>query len=436
MPRPSQPMSRPPAQPLASKAAPQRLTIGVLFGFRALMVLLVCNYHIWQLSWLSQSFMVFGVPLNVDFITRSAYLMVDGMLLLSGLLLYLPYAREVAEGTPAPGIGRFYGARLSRILPSYLLSVLVILFFVALPQGKYADNTWLGPDIITHLTFTFNFWRETYLYTPLNGALWTVAVEMQFYLIFPLLARAAQKKPALTLLLMTLAGLGYRLVVYTSIPENAILINQMVGFLDVYALGMLGAMLYVRWQQAWAQQPQGKLSQALAAVCFLAGLYAVGALLRVQSAQGVQGVEVLRLSQLMIRLPFALSMLAAMLGAALMPRFLQKLLDNRLMRFLALISFNMYIWHQPLSALMAKFWYPSTLHDDPNLQRAYTVACLCVTVVVGMAATFGVEQPLARRANQWIKKRSDRHERPENPATQPPADPVLLRAQKGRAAAD
>ena len=33
---------------------PRKLEIGVLYGFRALMVLAVVNYHIWQQSWLSQ----------------------------------------------------------------------------------------------------------------------------------------------------------------------------------------------------------------------------------------------------------------------------------------------------------------------------------------------------------------------------------------------
>ena len=35
--------------------SPRKLEIGVLYGFRALMVLAVVNYHIWQQSWLSLS---------------------------------------------------------------------------------------------------------------------------------------------------------------------------------------------------------------------------------------------------------------------------------------------------------------------------------------------------------------------------------------------
>ena len=45
---------------------PRKLEIGVLYGFRALMVLAVVNYHIWQQSWLSQ----FREYENVTTITR------------------------------------------------------------------------------------------------------------------------------------------------------------------------------------------------------------------------------------------------------------------------------------------------------------------------------------------------------------------------------
>ena len=58
------------------------------------------------------------------------------MILLSGFLLYLPYARQTLEGTPVPKTGRFYLNRLLRIVPSYLAAVLL-----ALGLGFYALGT-------------------------------------------------------------------------------------------------------------------------------------------------------------------------------------------------------------------------------------------------------------------------------------------------------
>ena len=71
------------------------------------------------------------------------------------------------------------------------------------------------------------------------------------------------------------------------------------------------------------------LSVPLFALC----VYALTIILRFQSSYSAQGMEALRQSQWMIRPPLAIVLIVAMLSASFMPKFLQKLLDNRLMRF-------------------------------------------------------------------------------------------------------
>ncbi len=244
----------------------QRLEIDVLYGFRALMVLFVVNYHVWQQTWLAQRVSVLGRWVSFDYWTRSSFLFVDGMLLLSGFLLFLPYAREREEGVPVPEVRQFYTNRLLRIVPSYLAAVLLALWLFALPQGAYLSPVAMWRDVLAHLTFTFPFWPDTYLYTPLNGALWTIAIEMQFYLLFPLVARAAQKRPAVTWGAMAALGLGYRALVGLFAKDTAMLINQLPAFLDVYALGMLGAVAYLRIRR-FAMGARPKQRRAFSWVC-------------------------------------------------------------------------------------------------------------------------------------------------------------------------
>ena len=377
---------------------PERRTIGVLYGFRALMILIVCHYHIWQQSWLSQYFWLGSFRLDLDFLARAGYMFVDGMILMSGFLLYLPYAREKMEGPAVPPLKRYFQNRAARILPSYLFAITLALFFIAIPQSKYASSAAMTKDIVTHLTFTFTFWRDTCLHTPLNGALWTVAVEVQFYLIFPLLARGVQKKPVITLGTMGLAGILYRLFVYTQAGDTALYLNQMPSFLDVYALGMLGAILYEKalcFLEKNKDNDMGRIFSWVCAGVFALSLMGIAGLLRVQAS--ASGHEAIRLSQLLLRLPFALIMLWSMLSAALMPRFLQKILDNRLLRFFATISFNLYIWHQLLAVQIRLAFYNDSLHSDPKQQVAYTLLCFGAAVLCAMTATYGIEQPCARR---------------------------------------
>ena len=118
---------------------------------------------------------------------------------------------------------------------------------------------------------------------------------------------------------------------------------------------------------------------------------------------------------------------------------LQKLLDNRLMRFLSAISMNLYIWHQILAVQMRVAWFPDadTLHITPAQQRAYTLLCFSVSILVAMAATYGLEQPVARAVNAWIKRlgRKRIHEGPQAGNPCPPADSLFMRPEAGRARA-
>lgn len=379
--------------------------IGPLHGFRAIMVLLVANFHFWQQSWLQQGFFLFGAYVNFDFITRASYMFVDGMLLLSGFLLYLPYAGADGYGAPLPGAGRFYLRRAARILPSYLFAVLTAWLLFALPQGAYRDPSAMWLDVLSHLTLSFTFFLMPYQFTPLNGVLWTVAIEAQFYLLFPFLARAVKKRPAIGLSLMALAAWAYRLWAATQ-ADTAMLLNQLPAFLDVYALGMLGAMGYTRLNARMEKADGGKqrLVRLLAAL-LLAGCVAwVLDLLQRQSSASVVGFEALRLSQMGLRLPLALALAGCVLAAGFLPRALDWLFSNRLMRFLAAISYNFYIWHQFLAVQYVRWWFPDTLHNTPGLQYAFTLLCYTSSLAMAGAVTFGLEKPAARAIHNWIAK--------------------------------
>jgi len=393
-----------------------RLTVGVLYGFRALLVLFVCNYHFWQQSWLLQQITVAGYPIYFDFFTRSSYIFVDGMLLLSGFLLYLPHAQAAEYGTPVPNTKTFFWKRFMRIIPSYLAAVLIMLFVFALPRGEYASASEGIADVLAHLSFTFTFFPNTYIHTPLNVVLWTIGIEVQFYLIFPILVRFMRKRPVLTLSCMATAGLLFRIVLGLAVDDLIMLVNQMPSFLDVYALGMLGAILYVRMLRWTGQRRVKRIVSAGSVALFALGIFLLLGILRFQSTYSSAGLVALRQSQWIVRLPLALTMLAMMLSAAFMPAFLQKLLDNRLMRFLAAISMNLYIWHQVLSVWILKPMFPDTLHDNYNEQILYTLLCYSLSILTAMAFTYGLEQPMARLLQKLKNKKGERHH--ERPAPQ------------------
>ena len=73
-----------------------RKRIPELDGLRVLMIFIVSWYHIWQQSWLRPMIGSY----SLDYLVRSGYIWVDGTVLLSAFLLFLPYAKAMRERAP------------------------------------------------------------------------------------------------------------------------------------------------------------------------------------------------------------------------------------------------------------------------------------------------------------------------------------------------
>ncbi len=103
--------------------------------------------------------------------------------LLSGFLLYRPFAASAIAGTRAPDVRRFYLRRALRILPAYWLAVLVTLSWLS---ERSAD----GGDYASYLLLV-----QTYNHHNLDPSLtqmWTLVVEISFYAVLPPLALAVR----------------------------------------------------------------------------------------------------------------------------------------------------------------------------------------------------------------------------------------------------
>lgn len=215
---------------------PNCYKIPELNGLRVLLVFIVSWYHFWQQSWLTPSIGSY----SLDYLLRAGYMPVDGTILLSGFLLFLPYARAMLLGEAVPNTKQFYQRRIIRIVPSYYFVTLALLFAVALPWHLYYNSSDMVRDVVMHLTFTQTFNPATYIATPIGVASWTIAIEMQAYLIFPLLARWAMKNPLGTLMTMAAGTFAFRGWCVWRLDEYNMVVNQLANFLDIYALGMGG----------------------------------------------------------------------------------------------------------------------------------------------------------------------------------------------------
>ena len=388
-----------------------RSRIPELDGLRVLMIFIVSWYHIWQQSWLRP----YIGNYSLDYLVRSGYVWVDGTVLLSCFLLFLPWARAMADGTPAPETKYFYYRRFRRVVPGYYFITLTVLLAIALPWELYDSPQFLVKDLATHLTFTFTFFYDTYVATPLGAAGWTLAILVQGYLLFPLIARAIMKKPAVTLGLMVVLCFGFRAWCIWSLGDFTMVVNQLLNFLDVYVIGIGAAMIYVRLEKR-RELRNGKTSwkwQAVATVLFLAVFWLLLNLLKRQAAS--PNYAEIQKRQMMFRPLFGLCFAALALSApfSLMP--LRRLLGNPVTKFLGGISMNYYLIHQTVTVHLKRLGIPWSASDEPHMsgelqwQMKYTWLCFGLSVLLAVIVTYAVEKPAA----QWLDRRRKKRLQPQ-----------------------
>lgn len=165
---------------LESVAAPER--VSSLTGIRALAALLVVLTH--------AAYTTGKYPQGyIGLVWSRAEIGVPIFFVLSGFLLFRPWVKAAATGAPAPSVRRYAWHRVRRIMPAYVVTVLIAyLVYHFRTAGPNPGHTWEG--LFRNLTLT-QIYADNYLYSFLHQGLtqmWSLAVEAAFYVVLPLLA--------------------------------------------------------------------------------------------------------------------------------------------------------------------------------------------------------------------------------------------------------
>lgn len=108
---------------------------------------------------------------------------------LSGFLLFRPWVTAAATGSQTPAAGDYARRRLRRVMPAYVVTVLLAYAVYAIySSGPNPGQSWTG--LLRHLTLT-QIYSDNYLTTSLHRGLsqtWSLAVEVSFYALLPVLA--------------------------------------------------------------------------------------------------------------------------------------------------------------------------------------------------------------------------------------------------------
>ena len=359
--------------------------IPAIDGLRALAVIAVMLYHL-GFTWIPGGFL--GVDL---FFVISGYVITR--LLLDSI--------EQSGGLDLRG---FYLARARRLLPALIFTVTTTTIAI----GIWAPDTIkrLLTDMPFSLTGTMNWWlvarHQDYFESigrpPLLQHTWSLAVEAQFYLLWPLILYFILKRlgksriPIAALVIAAASGVTLLLVSFSLDASNASKVSHVYFGTDTHSIGLfLGAALAVSWI------PQNfTINVSKKAQDFIDGIGVFGFI-------GIIATFLLidETKPTLYKIAFPL---AGIFGASIIMSVVHPasrfapILQNPILVWIGQRSYAMYLWHwiifqvtRPSVDLAGQMW------------ALYALRILIVFALADISLRY-VEQPIRRGALKlWLK---------------------------------
>ncbi|WP_328973828.1 acyltransferase family protein [Streptomyces sp. NBC_00239] len=350
---------------------------------------------------------------------------------LSGMLLYRPFARWTLTGSKWPAVGPFLVKRLARLWPAYILLSLTCVFLL---NYDSIDGPWyvLRPILMLQV--------YDYTWIPGMDPAWTVPAEMQYYLALPVfalvmhwLARGARTVRAkVRRMLIPPAAL----VVFSACWTYYIHRPVMGPFPQEYwwplavggafALGMWMAIMHVQVEIDPDDKPflyrlAGKRPNLLwlgaLAVYLVNCLQPFG-----KPGYGDYEASDTALVQYGLLLVFSYLLVMPLTVPGTKSRVIDAIVSNPVSRYLGRISYGIYLWH---FAVMYFYFKSGSIFGEPpalmNVLRGQIgfvelmSAVFIGTVIISSISHFLVEQPILKAVHRWVdrKERADRQVPPQ-----------------------
>lgn len=349
-----------------------------LDGLRALAVIAVFMYHA-KLSFHGSTILPGG------------FLGVDIFFVLSGFLITGILAHSFDSGNFA--YKAFYWRRFKRIVPALLVvlsSVTAVFLFLLLPSEleNYLDSFVSALFFLSNFHFLMedSYSAEVSMYKPLLHT-WTLAVEWQYYLLFPILfsvlARFGRDTRFYGLVLLTLISFVFANIKSNSNAEQSFYMLPF-RFWELSLGGLLAITDFKRLRSLIKKQEQMFIHN---------GIGAVG-LLCIFTSFIVFDDTMMHPSYITL-LPVMGT--CCLIFSGTQENWFSRLISSKSFVYTGLISYSLYLWHQPILVL-----YRLTISQQ--LDTVSFIAIFAVSYLLSMLTFHGVERVFKRdgRRHFWI----------------------------------
>lgn len=315
-------------------------------------------------------------------VLRNGFIGVDIFFVISGFLITNILLTQLNDGSF--NLGDFYVRRANRILPALIAVLIASLVFgwVALYSNEFrllAGSVATSAGFVANIGFYFEsgYWDITAKLKPLLH-LWSLGVEEQFYVVWPLLLWGVWtwRRAALGLLLLCLIVLSLALNLWlTRVDQPAAFY---LPFGRVWELGAGGALAYIQRRGAI---PRSTILNDVAAFAGI-GLIIVALALRYSPIR-FPGAHAI--------IPVLGAVLIIGAGAEAWPN--KHVLSRPAVVYVGLISFPLYLWHWPLLAF-------GRILNNGELLDSFRNAALALTIALAAATYHCIERPIRAHRNR------------------------------------
>jgi len=328
-------------------------------GLRALAVLAVITNHLFP------------------HLLPGGFIGVDIFFLLSGYLITGQLIELSADGRAAHNLLLFYARRIRRILPAALLVIWATIYLSYRYLGPVVGNQTLLEgrwSTIFAANSHFNSQKIDYFAqgasSPLLQHYWSLAVEEQFYIFWPIIILlisliSMRRSRAITISVISLAALLSFIAVFTT--EQAL--TYFATSTRVWELA-LGAVIAI-----WGAKKSSSILQWLAFAVLIASLFLVN------SDNQIPGLALLP------------ALLATWVLLNVSSKTLQVVLGNRVIHYIGDLSFVLYLWHWPVIELHRQLSFAPLTNSD-------LISLFLITFVLSIATHHLIENPI--RFNRYL----------------------------------
>jgi peptidoglycan/LPS O-acetylase OafA/YrhL len=336
-----------------------------LDGVRAVAILSVVAFHYRTAFPFAGGF--FGVEL---------FFVLSGFLITSVLL-----TERAATGRVA--LARFYMRRALRLFPAVALVAAAVVVYALVDRPRALAGSDLK-ETLAALTYTDN-WYQAILQPPetLLGNAWSLSVEEQFYLLWPIALLVALRRSPRLALALALAGTGAGALAHLGEARQGVSTRYLYVSLEgrVDAL-LIGAALAIAVARGYLARPAARRIGRLALAPAIATLLVFTAAGHVGGLTDANG-------------GFTVFSVATAIGIAnlvLWPSRLNRVLEWRPIVRTGAVSYGVYLWHQPIFLAIS---------EHVSSTGAAVAVALPLTAAVAFASYRYVETPFLKRKRRY-----------------------------------